>query len=86
MILSVKPRIDPTMMTFKPVVGNDLGLVILANSITLTPGTVTTRLEQGVLEVHALTGQGMQDLVQGPMVKKVASLQKNGYSSGDGKC
>ena len=32
----------------------DIGLVIHANSITLTPGTVSLRLGEGEIEVHAL--------------------------------
>jgi multicomponent Na+:H+ antiporter subunit E len=33
---------------------SDLGLVIHANSITLTPGTVSLDIETGVIRVHAL--------------------------------
>jgi multicomponent Na+:H+ antiporter subunit E len=33
---------------------SDLGLVIHANSITLTPGTVSLELEDGAISVHAL--------------------------------
>ncbi len=43
---------------------SDLGKVILANSITLTPGTVSIALNGDELLVHALTrasGQGVRD-------------------------
>jgi multicomponent Na+:H+ antiporter subunit E len=32
----------------------DLGQVIFANSITLTPGTLTVETEQGDFQIHAL--------------------------------
>ena len=37
--------------------------VTFANSITLTPGTVTVGMNDGVLTVHALTAAGAEDLM-----------------------
>ena len=51
-----------------------IGQVIFANSITLTPGTLTLDLHQGELKVHALTQEGAEDLMSGEMDRRVASL------------
>lgn len=39
----------------------NLGKVIMANSITLTPGTVTTKVHEGSMQVHALVDPGLND-------------------------
>ncbi|MHC4182543.1 MAG: Na+/H+ antiporter subunit E, partial [Planctomycetota bacterium] len=41
LVLCPKPLIDPQLVRFKPDLKSDLGIVTLAHSITLTPGTVT---------------------------------------------
>jgi len=51
--------------------------VILANSITLTPGTLALDLHEGVIKVHALTEAGARDLLSGEMDRRVAQLRKN---------
>lgn len=51
-----------------------IGQVIFANSITLTPGTLTLDLYEGELKVHALTQESAEDLMSGEMDRRVASL------------
>lgn len=55
---------------------SDLSRVIYANSITLTPGTVTVSLDKGELLVHALTDSGMAELQTGEMEGRVARLDQ----------
>lgn len=50
---------------------SDLGRVIYANSITLTPGTVSVALSKTKLTVHALTKEIAQELSEGSMAKKI---------------
>jgi len=50
--------------------------VIYANSITLTPGTVTLDLEEGHVTVHALTREGAQALASGEMDGRVTALEE----------
>ncbi|MEY2758052.1 MAG: hypothetical protein RIR33_1830 [Pseudomonadota bacterium] len=52
----VGPRhaIDPAMVSVKTQARSDLGKALLANSITLTPGTVTVDVDGETLKVHAL--------------------------------
>ena len=54
-ILSPRLRIQPHFLRVRTRQSTDLGKVILANSITLTPGTVTVDLRGDELLVHALT-------------------------------
>ncbi len=53
-----------------------VGQVIFANSITLTPGTLTLDLYEGQLKVHALTQATADDLMSGEMDHRVARLRK----------
>ena len=49
----------------------DLGKVIYANSITLTPGTVTMELTENKIKVHALSKDSAEALQDGRMANKV---------------
>lgn len=75
-VLDPKLPISPTMITLKPTQHSEMGQVIYANSITLTPGTITTSLSDGILEVHALTLEGAESLLEGDMDRRVAALER----------
>ena len=68
--------INPCVVKFRYTIDNPMGTMILANSITLTPGTVTMNVtEDGLFEVHALTdgaAEGLED--PSGMPAKVAGL------------
>ncbi len=85
----VKSSIDTTRRVFggadavKPVVfeapasqQTDLGLVIHANSITLTPGTVSLELKPHTISVHALHPDVARDALEGGMDKAVPEPRK----------
>ena len=74
-ILDPKLPIAPMLITLKPSQRSDLGRVIYANSITLTPGTVTTALSGDTLEVHALTREAADSLLEGDMDRRVTRLE-----------
>ncbi len=46
--------IDPHIIKFKTKLKKELALVTFANSITLTPGTITVLIEDGYFYVHAI--------------------------------
>jgi multicomponent Na+:H+ antiporter subunit E len=46
--------IKPALVRFRTTLTTDLGKTIFANSITLTPGTITVRAHDGEFVVHAL--------------------------------
>lgn len=74
-IWQIEPEIDPEISWISTSVTGDVGQTILGNSITLTPGTVTTDVrEDGLMQVHSLTKEGLDDLRHGYMVNKVKKL------------
>ena len=55
---------DPKYVRFRAPLKTRIGRVMLANSITLTPGTITAHMEGDVLTVHCLDakmGEGLED-------------------------
>ncbi|MBL8201830.1 MAG: Na+/H+ antiporter subunit E [Chromatiales bacterium] len=73
----VHPRlpISPTLVRFRPSQRTDLGRVILANSITLTPGTITIEASAEEFLVHALTEAGADALATGDMDRRVTGFE-----------
>lgn len=67
--------IDPKIVRFYFRADNPMASVVLANSITLTPGTVTVNVtDDGLYEIHALTKGAAAGVLDGSMAKKVAEL------------
>ncbi|MEE2829223.1 MAG: Na+/H+ antiporter subunit E [Myxococcota bacterium] len=54
----------------------DLGQVIYANSITLTPGTITLDLREGQVLVHAISDTTASGVTDGEMDRRVAALER----------
>jgi len=54
MITTEKERIEPVLVSFHTDLKTETARVILANSITLTPGTITVSIEEDKLVVHCL--------------------------------
>ncbi len=63
--------IDPCVIRFKTDLTTDLGMTILANSITLTPGTVTIGIEDGEYVIHAIAKGPADGLLAGDMQRWV---------------
>ncbi len=74
-ILDPKLPISPRIVEFEATAQKPVGQVTLGNSITLTPGTLTLDLHEGVLTVHALTEASARDLMSGEMDRRVAELR-----------
>ncbi len=53
-ILSTQLEVEPVIVHFHSNLQSEFAKVILANSITLTPGTITVRLEGSEYYVHCL--------------------------------
>ncbi len=76
--LAFHPRmndlIDPHIITFKTNLKSDIAIATLANSITLTPGTITVTADSdGVFRVHAIDRESAEGL-PGKMLEKVADI------------
>ena len=69
----MKDQIDPTIVTFKTKLKTDIAKVALANSITLTPGTITIRIEDQVFYVHAISRKAAAGL-PGEMEDRLADV------------
>ena len=73
-VLGFRP-IHPLVFHFKPDLQSEFGRTTLANSITLTPGTVTVEVEDdGTFIVHAISpeaARGVLDLKMAQRVRKV---------------
>lgn len=74
-ILDPRLPISPTLVRIRALQRTELGQVVFANSITLTPGTVSVELADGFVEVHALTAEGAAALQGGAMNRRVAALE-----------
>ena len=66
-ILDPRLPIDPTMNRVRVIVGSGLPLMTLANSITLTPGTLTVRARDSDLYVHSLLPWAREGLFDGSL-------------------
>jgi multicomponent Na+:H+ antiporter subunit E len=74
-ILSPKLPISPIMVVFRSTQKTDLGRVVYANSITLTPGTITTGVEGDQLEIHALTWGDVDGREEDEMDRRVSVVE-----------
>ncbi|MBQ6622782.1 MAG: Na+/H+ antiporter subunit E [Mogibacterium sp.] len=72
-ILKGNRSLNPQIVWFKADYDNPAARALLANSITLTPGTITVDIYQdGVYSVHALADEYAEGLLDGTMQRKVA--------------
>lgn len=74
LVLSPKLLICPQIIRFKTKLESDISWVTLANSITLTPGTITMDIKEGEFYVHALDKKVANDLNAGEMEDQVAHI------------
>ncbi|MFC1916211.1 Na+/H+ antiporter subunit E [Chloroflexota bacterium] len=74
LVLHPKMPIDPVLFLFRTQMRKGIAQVTLANSITLTPGTVTVSLENGGYIIHTLKPPLAQELVEAKMQNKIATV------------
>jgi multicomponent Na+:H+ antiporter subunit E len=75
-ILNPKLPISPTIVRVPASQKTELGRVIFANSITLTPGTMSVHMEDHTIVVHALTRDGAESFSADPeMDRRVCKLE-----------
>ena len=74
LILTRKESIEPVLVHVRTDLKTETARVILANSITLTPGTITVSMTQRQLLVHCLDkslAEGMEDSVFVELLRKM---------------
>lgn len=81
LILSPKYEAEPKIVRFRTDLKTDTARVILANSITLTPGTITVTLEKDEYTVHCLDGsmaEGIDDSIFVQLLRQLESREEVG--------
>ncbi len=73
-VLSPRMPISPTVVSVDASRLRPVSQTLLANSITLTPGTISIDVDRGVIEVHCLTVEGARDLKGGEMLRRAAKV------------
>ena len=73
----LRPKVDvsPRLIEVKTSQKTDLGRVIYANSITLTPGTVSIMVHDDRILVHAIAEEVAADLEKGEMDRRVTRME-----------
>jgi len=74
-IVSPNLSISPTLLRVKASQKTDVGIVTYANSITLTPGTISVDIEEGEILVHAVTKDNADGLEEGTMDRRVTRFE-----------
>ena len=74
-ILHPRLPLSPRVIQVEASQKTHLGQVIYANSITLTPGTVTIETNEGTIDVHALTRETAEDVRSGGMDRRVTDME-----------
>lgn len=74
-ILKLHVDYEPRIIYFSMPYENPMADIVLANSIILTPGTITIDvMEGGIFEVHAINKKAADDMLSGNMPRRVAAL------------
>ena len=81
-IVRRKIPISPSLLEVKATQETELGQVVYANSITLTPGTVTIAINKDIMTVHALTQDAAEDLDTGKMDRRVTAMEAHTETEG----
>jgi multicomponent Na+:H+ antiporter subunit E len=77
-VLSPKMNISPRIVKYESQLQGDMFLTILANSITLTPGTMTVSIDKNVLDIHCLNKNyedSLKDNLFEKMLLKIEGVQ-----------
>jgi len=69
------PAIEPSIFKVNASQKSDICKVLYANSITMTPGTVTLEVEGDEFMIHALTRSSREGIETGDMDRRVRSIE-----------
>ena len=67
-------QLRPQIVQFRTGLTRDLARVVLGNSITLTPGTITMDIDDDEFTVHAVSDQAARSLRSGEMERRVGHV------------
>ena len=75
-ILVPAKGISPRVIRVPSTQRSDVARTVYANSITLTPGTISIDVGRDEITVHALAREGAEELAGGEMGERVTALEK----------
>lgn len=75
-ILQPSLPVSPTLVRVRTTQKTDVGRTTFANSITLTPGTISVEVGRDEILVHALTRGAAEDLAEGEMDRRVTEFER----------
>jgi multicomponent Na+:H+ antiporter subunit E len=76
LVLHPRMPIEPNLVTLEVDIEGTAGRVLLANSITLTPGTLTVLADGKKFLVHALTLQSGESLKDWSLIGKIREMEE----------
>jgi multicomponent Na+:H+ antiporter subunit E len=68
------PEVEPTLVRIKTNLKTDFGKWMLANSITLTPGTITIDIKDDELLIHSISSLTTAGVEEDDMERKIAAI------------
>ena len=76
-LIIIKPelKISPVLFRSPASQKTEVGQVTYANSITLTPGTITVAVHGNTVDVHALTTGAADEVISGRMDKRACQME-----------
>ena len=76
-ILLSSPPVGPVFVVMRPPIESNWGRVLLANCITITPGTVTVDIDPktGQFIVHVLTDEAAAELFSWQIIREISHLE-----------
>ncbi|MXY60395.1 MAG: protein MnhE [Chloroflexi bacterium] len=74
LVLHPRLPVEPTLVEFETSLRSETAQVLLAQSITLTPGTVTVDVSNGMFMVHCLSAKSRQGMEEGSLQRKAAGI------------
>lgn len=83
-ILSPTLRISPRIVRFYGTQNTDVGRTLYANSITLTPGTITTGVEGHEFQIHALRAADLETDEEHAMDVRCTWVEQGRFGPDDG--
>ncbi|MCE5342306.1 MAG: Na+/H+ antiporter subunit E [Eubacteriales bacterium] len=82
-VLSRKPEIHPQLVTFVTPLESRMGRTVLADSITLTPGTITVSLKEDELTVHCLDRTFAEGIESLDLQRRLLAMEKGAQPHDD---
>lgn len=73
-VLDPRMPIKPVLITHQTTLSSAFARVTFANSVTLTPGTLTVDVEDGSFRIHSLAESFATDIASGDLERRIAHI------------